>query len=68
MKMKPMGQLYHQFLKPKGLSKDLTTELFKRLCDAKFISNALESRYVENSKMTDELNKNELFKIIEGLK
>lgn len=67
-----LDRLYHQFLKPKGLSLDLLPRLVSTLYEARFIdlytSEDLETeRYTELPKLLNRQHKDELFKIIQKL-
>ena len=72
MKIKPINQLYHQFLKPKDISENKLPQLVEKLREARFInmliSGSLNQKYIESDKLINGLNKDELFKIVEGLK
>ena len=69
-----MDRLYFQFLKPKGIHRDNLFELFDSLYQSGFIQIAPddagtnETRYIETEKLTSRQHRDELFKLIEGLK
>lgn len=64
-----LDRLYFQFLKPKGLSSELLHELQTLMIEHGFINmeDGLE-RYSETQKLTSRQHRDELFKIIGGLK
>lgn len=64
-----LDRLYFQFLKPKGLSIELLHELQTLMIEHGFINmeDGLE-RYSETEKLTSRQHRDELFKIIQGLK
>lgn len=74
MKAHPIKQLYFQFLKPKGLPIEKLNELVTKLYESEFIDlfykkeNPDVEYYVELYKLTSGEFKDELFKIIGGLK
>lgn len=69
-----LDRLYHQFLKPKGIDTDKLHFFVTKLYEAQFIVLFHEGtspdveRYAETEKLTSRLHRDELFKIIEGLK
>lgn len=68
-----LDRLYHQFLKPKGIELEKLPLLVTKLYESGFIeifrypTSELE-RYSETEKLANRQNRDELFKIIEGLK
>ena len=69
-----IDRLYFQFLKPKGIHRDKLFELFDSLYQSGFIqivpddAGTNEARYIETEKLKNRQNRDELFKIVEGLK
>jgi hypothetical protein len=62
-----VDKLYHQFLKPKGISESMLVPLVGFLVEAEFISMSDVDRYIELHKLTSGEHKNELFKLIGSL-
>ena len=64
-------RLYHQFLKPKSISLEKLPLLVTKLYEAQFIelyhNFGDDERYSETEKLTGRENRDELFKIIQGL-
>lgn len=69
-----LDRLYHQFLKPKGIDASKLSELVDQLYQAGFIqlmpndANSPEPRYSETEKLTGREHRDELFKLIQGLR
>lgn len=63
-----LDKLYHQFLKPQGLSIELIEPLAKALESSNFIELQDNDRYCALDKLTQGKNRPELFKIIQKLK
>lgn len=65
-------RLYHQLLKPKGIELEKLPLLVTKLYESGFIELyhdfGDDERYSETEKLTSRNNRDELFKIIEGLK
>ena len=73
MKQKPVAQLYHQFLKPIGLSAQYTQELAQKLATHEFITAYMDDEltivsYKETDKLVSRQYRDELFKIVHDLK
>lgn len=71
-KRHPVSQLYHQFLKSKGVDQKETEYFAVLLSTTGFIipyidENHQVTEYTETEKLTSGENKNELFKLIGGL-
>ncbi len=68
-----LDRLYHQFLKPKNIELEKLPLFVTKLYESGFIeifrypTSELE-RYSETEKLANRQNRDELFKIIEGLK
>lgn len=64
-------RLYHQLLKPKGIELEKLPLLVTKLYESGFIelyhSFGDDERYSETEKLTNRKNRDELFKIIQGL-
>lgn len=67
-----LDRLYHQLLKPKGIELEKLPLLVTKLYESGFIELyhdfGDDERYSETEKLTSRNNRDELFKIIEGLK
>ena len=67
-----LDRLYFQFLKPKSIPLEKLPLLVTKLYEAGFIelnhNFGDTERYSENEKLTNRQHRDELFKIIEGLK
>lgn len=67
-----LDRLYHQLLKPKGIELEKLPLLVTKLYESGFIelyhSFGDDERYSETEKLTNRQNRDELFKLIEGLK
>jgi hypothetical protein len=69
-----LDKLYNQFLKTKGIPLDKLPFLVSKLYEHGFITLTHDrndpdlERYSENEKLTSRLHRDELFKIIGGLK
>lgn len=69
-----IDRLYHQFLKPKGIAMEKLPFLVSQLYEAEFIEVFRDpkdpdlERYLETEKLTSRKHRDELFKIIQGLK
>lgn len=67
-----LDRLYHQLLKPKGIELEKLPLFVTKLYESGFIELyhhfGDDERYSETEKLTSRNNRDELFKIIEGLK
>ena len=67
-----LDRLYHQFLKPKSIKLEKLPLFVTKLYESGFIdlyhNFGDDERYSETEKLTSRNNRDELFKIIEGLK
>jgi hypothetical protein len=64
-----LERLYHQFLQPKKMPDWLVDRLAEKLCSAGFIHYEGDGdRYSETEKLLSREHRDELFKLIEGLK
>lgn len=62
-----IDKLYHKFLKPKGIPTSFIESLASRLQNHGFIL-VQDDRYQETDKLTSREHRDELFKIIQGVK
>lgn len=66
-----LTRLYHKFLKPKGIPIEKLPLLVTQLYEHEFIdliqTEDLSERYTETEKLSSRQNRDELFKIVQGL-